>query len=227
MKLRNPRLINMAAWVAAKTIRNWIRTLRLTYVSLGPNLDPRRPDIRDRYVFTFWHDMLLLPAHVYGFSNIHVLISRHADGQLIASTIERLGFGTVRGSSSRGGVEAMREMTRIVNSAHVAITPDGPRGPRRQIQPGAVYLASRTGLPLAPYGLAFDRPWRVKSWDQFALPRPFSRACVVTGEPIFVPADADREALEHYRILLQNQMDYLTERAEQLAVGQVPERNAA
>ena len=129
-----------------------------------------------------------MPAYHYGRRDIHVLISEHADGQMIAEACRHLGFRVVRGSATRGGVEAVRQMVRRSRSAHLAITPDGPRGPRRQVQPGVVYLAAPTGLPIVPFGIAFERAWRMNSWDRFAVPWPWSGAVCVTAEPIHVPA---------------------------------------
>jgi lysophospholipid acyltransferase (LPLAT)-like uncharacterized protein len=188
---------------------------------------PTSPGFRGTYLYTFWHENMLLPAHHFGGYNIHVLISKHADGQLIAETIHRLGFHTVRGSSSRGGIEAAREILKLGQTCQVVITPDGPRGPRRQFQPGAIYLASRTGLPLIPVGIAFDRPWRFKSWDRFAMPKPFRRAILTSTDPIAVPRDADKDTLERYRLLMQSKMDYASECAELLAAGEKIELKVA
>src|SRR5206468_6190352 len=107
-------------------------------------------------LYAFWHEHLLLPAYHYGRRDIRVLISTHADGQLIAEVCRRLGFGLVRGSTTRGGVEAVRQMLRDGGASHLAITPDGPRGPRRRVQPGVSFLASRTGLPVVPMGIGHD-----------------------------------------------------------------------
>src|SRR5436190_464721 len=86
----------------------------------------------------------------------------------------------------RGWIGTVRQMLRVGRKSHLAITPDGPRGPRRQVQPGLLYLAARTGLPIVPVGIGYDRPWRMRSWDRFAVPRPWTRATCVTTEPIHV-----------------------------------------
>lgn len=217
MKIRRPWMIKAAGFTAAWSVKLWLGTLSFRYRPLGPNLDPRCPDIRDRYIYAFWHENMLLPAYHYGRSDIHVLISQHADGQLIAEVCRHLRFRTVRGSSTRGGIEAVKRMLRLADRGHLAITPDGPRGPRRQVQPGLVYLAARTGLPIVPTGFAYDRPWRARSWDRFALPRPWSRATCVTGEPIAVPAESGREQLEHYRTLVGQAMEQVSAAAERWA----------
>jgi lysophospholipid acyltransferase (LPLAT)-like uncharacterized protein len=203
---RHPWVIRTLAFFGALAVRCWIGTLRYQYRPLGPNVDPHRAELKQRVIYAFWHENLLLLAYQYGRPDIHVLISEHADGQLITEIAERLGFRSVRGSRTRGGRKAMLEMIRIAAEAHIAITPDGPKGPRRQVQPGLVYLAAKTGLPIVPIGIGFDRPWRARSWDCFALPRPFRRARTVTGELIHVPADADKEALEAYRQRVEQSM---------------------
>jgi lysophospholipid acyltransferase (LPLAT)-like uncharacterized protein len=179
-------------------------SVRAVYRPLGPNFDPTRRGFRGNYIYAFWHEHMLMPAYLYGQADIHVLISRHADGQLIAEIVERLGFRTVRGSTTRGGVEALREMVKLGRTGHLAITPDGPRGPRRQVQPGVVYLASRTGLPVVPFSYGYERAWRAKSWDRFAVPRPFSKAVCVSLDPIFVPPDVGPATLEPYRLQIES-----------------------
>src|SRR5439155_1822339 len=119
--------------------------------------------------------------------------------QLITETIRHLCFGMLRGSTTRCRVEALRRMMKICKKAHIAVTPDGPRGPRRRVQLGIIHLAARTGLPIVAAGIAYDRPWRLRSWDRFAVPKPWSRSTCVLAPPIIVPASADREQLEEYR----------------------------
>jgi lysophospholipid acyltransferase (LPLAT)-like uncharacterized protein len=105
-------------------------------------------------------------------------------------------------------------MVKMSKAGHLALTPDGPRGPRRRVQPGVVYLAARTGLPVVPIGIAFSGAWRMRSWDRFALPRPYSAAWCVTTEPIRVPADADRAALEEYRLRVERALEEASRAAE-------------
>lgn len=216
MKIRNPHLIFIAARIVTWIIRLWIGTCRYRYVNLGPWLNPTKVKLDRRYIFAFWHENLLVPARFHCRPNIHVLISTHADGELIAQVAQHLTMKTIRGSTTRGGVEALRTIMKMP-SGHVVFTPDGPRGPRRQVQPGMIYLAAKTGMPIVCWGVGCHRPWRAKSWDRFCLPRPFHRAVSVTAEPITVPRDANRDQLEHYRNLVQQQMDFCSAEAERLA----------
>jgi lysophospholipid acyltransferase (LPLAT)-like uncharacterized protein len=217
MKIRNRWLIWMLGFVGAWMVRLWIGTLRYRFRSLGPEVRPTQPGLCERYIYAFWHENLLLPACHYGRPNVRVLISQHADGQLIAEICRHLGFGLVRGSTTRGGVEAVREMLHAGPDCHLAITPDGPRGPRRQAQSGLVYLAAWTGMPIVPAGIGYHRPWRARSWDRFAVPRPWTRATCVIAEPVVVPANADREELERYRVRVEEAMRWATEAAEHWA----------
>lgn len=226
MKIRNPKLISAISWLGAQAIRAWMRTTRFEYRPLGPNFDPRREEMTGRYLYAFWHENMLVPLYQYAQPNIHVLISQHADGQLIAELARHLGFGVVRGSTTRGGAEAVRQMLRLAQDAHLAVTPDGPRGPRRQFQMGLLYLAARTGLPIVPFGIGCRAPRRLNSWDRFAVPRLGSFTTCVTPEPIRVPADADKVTLERYRQQVQQVLLHISDLAERWAEsGRWPEES--
>src|SRR5262249_3018846 len=151
-----------------------------------------------RYIYAFWHENLVVPLSQFAQLNIRVLISYHADGQLIAQLAQHLGFGLVRGSSTRQGVGAVRQMLRLAEDGHLAVTPDRPRGPRRQLQLGLLFVAAPTGLPIVPVGVGSRRAWRMASWDRFAVPWPGPLTTCVIGEPIPVPADIDRRGLVRY-----------------------------
>ncbi len=212
MRLRHPWLIHVAGFLGAGLVRLLMGTVR--YRFQGQPVDPNDPLLRDRYIYAFWHESMLFPAGRKTRAKFQVLISRHADGELIAQICRRLGFQVVRGSTTRGGVEAVRKMLRLSRDAHLAVTPDGPRGPRRQVQPGIIYLASKTGLPIVPAGIGFEKAWRAGSWDHFAVPRPWSTATCVIGEVIHVPPDLDRDQIECYRQRVEQELLAATEEAE-------------
>jgi lysophospholipid acyltransferase (LPLAT)-like uncharacterized protein len=216
MKLRQPWLIAMLARVGATAIRLWMATVRTRWVFLDGVEHPTDPNRRP-YIYAFWHETMLLPATVQ--TPIRVLISTHADGELIAQTCRRLGYEVVRGSSTRHGQEALLGLCRGGEGKHVAFTPDGPRGPRRQVKAGLLYLASRTGIPIVPVGVGFSQPWRARSWDRFALPRPFSRAWFVYGAAVTVPPGLDREKLEPYRRQVESDLVAVTDVAERGVAG--------
>src|SRR5262249_45832657 len=187
------------------------------YRPLGQNVDPRRPETAGRYIYAIWHENLLQPVYRYCGLGICVLISRHADGELLTQVCRHLNIRLVRGSTNRGGVEAIRHLLRIGKGASLAITPDGPRGPRRQVQPGLIYLAAHCGMPIVPVGFGYRRPWRLRSWDRFAVPKPCSLGTCVTGEPIAVPEAIDREQIEAYRQLIEQKLLEVSEAAEHWA----------
>ncbi len=159
-----------------------------------------RPEILgdSRFIFGFWHEHLLTPAYVCARPDTSVLIGTHADGELIAQVVKRLGMGVIRGSSTRGGANGLLTMIRE-GTRHLAMTPDGPRGPRRQCRLGIIYLASVTGIPIVPFGSGYRRYWRAGSWDRFAVPLPFGRVRGVSGHPIHVPPNLDVWEMEPYR----------------------------
>src|SRR4051812_10063687 len=215
MKSRNRWLIPYLASVVAFVIRLWMSTMRTRIVSVDGRMHPADP--RDeRFIYAFWHEGLLAPLATK--PKIRVLISQHTDGEWIAQICERLGIGVIRGSTARGGCQALLEMIRSADGqTHLGITPDGPRGPRRELKPGVVMIASQTGLAIVPTGIGFVRAWRFGSWDRFALPLPGSIMVGVVGEPIFVPRDLDRNGLDQWVKLVEAEMLKLTAAAEQWA----------
>ena len=218
MKIRNRHLIRAAGWLGAQVARALIRSQRFEYRHTGPAVLPPPPEPGPRYIYLLWHEYLLLPLTKYASPLVGTLVSKHADGQILANLIHALDVKTVHGSTSRGGVQAVREIIRdVAGCRHMAITPDGPRGPRRVVQGGAIYLAAKTGMKIAPLGLAYQRPRRMKSWDRFAVPRLFFRAKMVTGTPFEIPSHIRSDSLENHRLQVQAEMERLTAIAEHWA----------
>ena len=216
MKLRHPGLIRLAGLFGSAVVRLWTASLRYRLHPEAKKLDPARPLNGKRYIYAFWHEAMLFAAGMRSRLPIRILISRSADGELIAQICQHLGYGVVRGSTRRGGVEAIRQLV-DEDGCHFVVTPDGPRGPRRRVQPGLVYLASRTGLPIVPVGIGFQRAWRARSWDRFAVPWPGTTATCVAAAPVHVPPDLNRRQLDHYRKLVEEQMLHSTAAAEEWA----------
>lgn len=147
-------------------------------------------------VFVFWHGQLLPLVHIHRGEGIVVLVSEHDDGEYITRIIERNGFGTVRGSSTRGATTGLRGLVRAARAGRdLALTPDGPRGPRGDLKPGALLVAQLTGLPIVPLAVGASRGWRLKSWDGFLVPGPLSKVEVEYLPPRFVPREASRDDL--------------------------------
>ncbi|MCS6849638.1 MAG: lysophospholipid acyltransferase family protein [Gemmataceae bacterium] len=214
MKLRHPFLIRSAALVGAWVIRAWLGTVHIRVCNLDGDAHPADAR-RQRYIYAFWHESVLAPALLR--TRVHVLISQHADGELIARICRHLGHGVVRGSSTRGGSLGLLQLLKRSRRSHLMVTPDGPRGPRRRFQLGAVYLASRSQLPIVPVGVGFSDAWRARSWDRFAIPKPYSVVCGVIGPAIRVPADCSRTELEDYRRESEARLRQATEAAEDWA----------
>jgi lysophospholipid acyltransferase (LPLAT)-like uncharacterized protein len=217
MKIRHPLLIKAAGFLIAWVIRLWISSLRYLYRPVEEDVTPHAPGLKERFLYVFWHENMLVPAYHYGRPDTWVLISQHADGQMIAQACRHLRMRVVTGSTTRGGVEALRQMLRIGKKAHLVITPDGPRGPRRRVQPGLIYLAARTGLPIIPVGLGYQKASRLPSWDRMALPWPGSAVVVITAARLLVPPDLSRAELEAQRLRVEQAMEQVTAEAERLA----------
>jgi lysophospholipid acyltransferase (LPLAT)-like uncharacterized protein len=223
MKLRHPLLIRLMASLAAPLLRSWVGTVTYRFSPECRWVHPESEHVTGRFIYAIWHEALLVPAGVKSPRPVVALISRHADGELIAQVCRWFGVRAVRGSSRRGGAAALRELIEEHARSHILVTPDGPRGPRRCVQPGAVYLASCTGLPIVPVGVGFSRAWRAPSWDRLALPWPGSTVYVVVHPPVSVPGQLNREGLTPYCQQLQQAMDQATLRAERWAqTGRLP-----
>jgi len=151
-------------------------------------------------IYAVWHGRILLLPRLYGRRGSHALASRSRDGELVARWISRFGLVPVRGSSTRGGGEALRQLARVLRQGgEVVVVPDGPSGPREVLKAGVIALARLSGAPIVPTAFGAAREWRLRSWDEFRIPKPFARCVVRFGEPIRIPAGADRAALEAAR----------------------------
>ncbi len=208
-----PFFTRLTGLLAAQGIRAWMSSHDYRAYFYDPNMDPRLGTAEPR-IYLFWHEYILVPLYLRGHCDIVMLLSRHRDAEVLARIAGHLGFDCVRGSTTRGATAAMMEMQRLGKQSHIAITPDGPQGPRRQLAQGAIYLASKSGMPIVPMGFGMSFPKRAKSWDQFAMPRPFSRVRCVLGAPTYIPPDLSREGLEDSRLHVEGLMNDLTLEAE-------------
>jgi lysophospholipid acyltransferase (LPLAT)-like uncharacterized protein len=188
------------------------RTLRVERI--GTENIERCQQGTKRKTFVFWHGELLTLAYTYRHKGICVLVSRHRDGESIARALQRLGFGTVRGSSTEGGLEGLFEMcTRVKEGWDLAITPDGPRGPRHRAQPGVLYLAQRTGVIIVPTACVTAHRIVLSTWDGFEIPLPFSRVVVAHGAPLEIPRELGGSAVEEYTRMLEQALAGVDEEA--------------
>jgi hypothetical protein len=165
-------------------------------------------------IMAFWHGRILPAAYYFRRRQIVVITSENFDGEWIAGIIERLGYGTARGSTSRGAVKALVQLKRAMAEGKPAgFTLDGPRGPARVAQPGAIWLAKATGNPVVPFHLEARRHWTMGSWDRTQIPKPFSDVSIAIGEPLFVQKDANDAAIEAHRRTLEGRLASLEARA--------------
>ena len=168
-------------------------------------------------IMAFWHGRILPATYYFRRRGIVVITSENFDGEWIAGIIERFGYGTARGSTSRGGRKALRQLTHeMAKGKPVGFTVDGPRGPARVAQPGAVWLAKITGNPVLPFHLEADRRWTLGSWDRSQIPRPFATVSIAMGAPFSVPPDADDRGVEAARRALEERLHGLETRALEL-----------
>jgi lysophospholipid acyltransferase (LPLAT)-like uncharacterized protein len=190
---RHPWWFGAAAYLGSWLVRLFSATWRYEVVN-GPGYDAAVAN-GERFVYAFWHSGILPLAPLHRGEGIAVLVSRHRDGELITRFIERLGYVTARGSSTRGGEAGVREMLAWAERGHqLALTPDGPRGPAEQVKDGLYYLAARSGRRVVPIGVGARPAWVLRSWDGFRVPRPFARVCVMHGAPLAIDPHGDAAA---------------------------------
>ncbi len=190
-------------------LRALFRTLRIQRTGQHPPL--RLGEERTPVIFVFWHGRLLPLIHVHRHQRTVVLVSEHRDGEYIARLLHHFGFGTVRGSSTRGGVRGLKGLIRAARRGwDLAITPDGPRGPSRELKLGALTVARITGLPLVPVGVGVTSAWRIRSWDGLLVPKPFSTVRVAYGPPTLVPRNADQAKIDEVAVSLHRRLDDLS-----------------
>ena len=169
-------------------------------------------------IMAFWHGRILPATCYFRRRGIVVITSENFDGEWIAGIIERFGYGTARGSTSRGARKALLQLRRdMAGGSAVAFTVDGPRGPARVAQAGAVWLAKVTGNPVVPFHMEANRYWEVSSWDRTQIPKPYATVSLAIGEPLHVPPDADDQGIERAREALEQRLRALEPAARSLA----------
>lgn len=220
MKIRS-RWLNLAmSWFATCCLRLLFLTINVEHKNIAPEGTPYvRPRGIQRYTFCMWHDHIVLAAFSLETFNLAGLISQHRDGSYLADSVMMAGIRPVRGSTSRGGLEAVREILSLPEM-HLAMTPDGPRGPRHQMKEGIIYISSRSGRPVVPCALLADRFWSVNgSWTDMILPKPFSKVLLIAGTPMVIPEDLPREAMATQAELLQSEMNRLEDIGRRMMAG--------
>lgn len=188
-----PWQAKVALFLGRGVLRALGMTWRIRLVNTGPMTSLRKT--KKGFIFSLWHGQLLPLLWQHRGEGIVVLISEHRDGEMVARAAASLGFGLIRGSSTRGADRALISIGREVQAGkEVAITPDGPKGPSQKFAPGALVAAQRADCFIVPLGVAADRAWHLRSWDRFMIPKPFARVTIAYGEPMKVLASSPREA---------------------------------
>jgi len=200
-------LVSFVGWLLVWTVASTIRFRFEDRETLTGLREKRQP-----VILCFWHNQIFCQTYLFRFQRIVVITSRHFDGEYIGRIIKKFGYGTARGSSTRGAVRALLELKRhLSNGRDVAFTVDGPKGPAYRVKSGPVFLARKTGAPLV---ILHSEPadfWELKSWDRFRIPKPFTRALMKFGGPIYVSEEeSERMSLERF----QNEMDRIREYCE-------------
>jgi len=200
VKIRSRFLTRCVAFCCMTASRAIFATCRIEAIEHTPGTSPYADDKTDspeRFLFCIWHDILMMaifcgkPRHMAG------LVSRHQDGSYLADTMRMVGLTPIRGSSQRGGTQAIKQCLEAAKAHHISITPDGPRGPRHELKEGIVFLASQSGRRIVPVTARCKRYWRFQAkWTDMLIPKPFTRVLIVTGEPICIPSGLSREQIK-------------------------------
>lgn len=203
-------------WIVAQYIR--VVWLTCKWQIIGKEHFQVLYDSNQPAILSFWHGRLLMAPFSWQQQRpFKMLISAHRDGELIANTVKHFGISWIKGSSSKGGAAALRALTKTLkNGEWVGITPDGPRGPRMRVSDGILNTAKLSGAPILPFSCGIRRARILNTWDRFLLPLPFSEGVLIWGEPIAVPGDTDRRAMEGIRERLEDRMNRLSYEVDNL-----------
>lgn len=210
MKIKSKFANWMIARIGTYALRVLFWTVRVEHQTAVAGATPyEKPEGRQRYCFCLWHDAILACVYSLKTYNLGGLISRHQDGTYLAHAATLAGITPVRGSASRGGAQATRQLIDQPD-LHVCITPDGPRGPRRVMKDGIVYLSSRTGRPVVPNTVIGTNCWSIPGgWSDMLLPKPFSKILLIAGTPIVIPEGISRQEISQQTERIQLEMDRL------------------
>ena len=221
MKIKSPFLNRVICSLAVSVLKVLYKTTRIE-IRLGDALDDPYNANRDREcIYSVWHDLLLFPLFMQTPKSIVALVGRHRDGDYVSNVLKALKLKSIRGSSSRGGTEAILKAVEEVKDHSLVVTPDGPRGPRRKMKQGCIFVAAQTGIPVVATAFSASRAWKpMGSWTDLVIPKPFSKVYAVTSKPFFIPQDATREEIAAATDLIQAEMDRLNSISEALAAGE-------
>lgn len=220
MRIRSRFLTRLLVRLAVFVLRLLFWTCRkdLRFESEGTNPFDDTGD--ERFLYSIWHDQLVVGLFCGRSDASSGLVSRHQDGSYLAEAMDILGVKPIRGSTRRGGALALRQMMEAARDRHIVITPDGPRGPQHDVKSGIVYLASRSGRRIIPVAHGCRRCWKIRgSWTDMIIPQPFTRVYTIGGVPLEVPANLDRAGIEKFTAQLQAEMNRLEQKLAAIITG--------
>ena len=221
MKIRSVWLTKWAAWLLVGALRVLFATCRAR-LACPPGTLAYDASIPDRFLYCVWHDELIFPLFIDKPHHMSALVSRHQDGSYLSEVMRLLNVRPYRGSTNRGGAQAVRQLLESVEQRHITITPDGPRGPRHVMKEGIVFLASRTGQAILPMACGCRWGFRIQgSWTDMLIPLPFSRVYGVLGQPIYVPTELTRQQLLDETARVQQAMDRLHAQLDDWIAGRI------
>ena len=204
MKARDRLGLGLAGSLAPILIRGFYSTLKF---QIQGGVHQSAWEAGEPVVFITWHGRLLPLLYLYRGHGLVMLVSQHRDGEYLTRLGCKLGYDAVRGSSTHGGYPALRELVRKVRKgSSLAITPDGPQGPREKLKPGALQVARITGAPVIPVVAGTERAWWIEGWDRFLIPKPFSNVRVAIGEPQHIPRECSVSELEAQAVAIEAQL---------------------
>lgn len=220
MKIKSRWVNYLIAWTASILARLLFLTVRVDHRRIAEFGTPYvRPEGTVRYVFCMWHDGIAIAVFAMKTWFLSGLISQHRDGGYLADAAKLSGIVPVRGSTTRGGAEAVSQLLSMPGY-HLAMTPDGPQGPRRRLKEGIIFIASRSGRPIVPTAITADRFWSIRGrWTDLLVPKLFARVVLIAGNPIEIPPNLSREEITEYTRLLQQEMERLNGLAERIVRG--------
>ncbi len=207
------RILRIVPWLAARLMQCLFWLLRVVHV--GRAYPERCWAKGERIIVVFWHGRLLMMPFVYPGKSGALLISQHRDGEYFSRIATILGFEVIRGSATRGGMRAIKQMIRAIKGGlNLVVTPDGPKGPRAKVKSGVIEVAKLTGAPIVPVSFSAARRRFLQSWDAFLVPVPFSRAVYIWGEPMYVPPTTTKDEITKHQETLEERLDLLTMKAD-------------
>lgn len=211
--LLNSVLLEVAPRLLALVMRVWFCTCKV-HVHNSEHLFPPEKSEGKTIVASFWHYSIIYLFYFVRKYKATAMVSASRDGEYIARLAKHLGFNTVRGSRNKGGVEALKGLLRVIKKGEsCAIVADGSQGPPRVAQPGALLLASKGGVPIMPMGWSASSYFIIRSWDRTVIPKPFSTIHFYFGEPIELPKKLKSEELEKYRLILEESLNDIYQKA--------------